>query len=156
MHNAPAFDRGVVYSCKRELKNPLASTLLHMKPIDLDEKLSHFNDHWSPRIIASVNGQEIKLVKFSGSFDWHSHADADEMFVVLKGSFTMEFRDHLVQLSQGQMIVVPKGVEHRPVAEAECSVMLVEPAGLLNTGDGEESDRTTSGTWIDNEDPASD
>ena len=127
-----------------------------MKPIDLDEKLSRFNDHWSPRIIASVNGQEIKLVKFSGSFDWHSHADADEMFVVLKGSFTMEFRDHSVQLSQGQMIVVPQGVEHRPVAEAECSVMLVEPAGLLNTGDREESARTTSGTWIDNDDPASD
>ena len=127
-----------------------------MKPIDLDEKLSRFNDHWSPRIIASVNGQEVKLVKFFGSFDWHSHADADEMFVVLKGSFTMEFRDHSVELSQGQMIVVPQGVEHRPVAEAECSVMLVEPAGLLNTGDGEESDRTTSGTWIDNDDPASD
>ena len=156
MHNAPISDRGVVYSCKRESNNPLASTLLHMKPIDLDEKLSRFNDHWSPRIIASVNGQEVKLAKFSGSFDWHSHADADEMFVVLKGSFTMEFRDHSVELSQGQMIVVPRGVEHRPVAEAECSVMLVEPAGLLNTGDGEESDRTTSGTWIDNEDPASD
>ena len=127
-----------------------------MKPIDLDEKLSSFSDHWSPRIIASVNGQEIKLAKFSGSFDWHSHADADEMFVVLKGSFTMEFRDHSVELSQGQIIVVPQGVEHRPVAEAECSVMLVEPAGLLNTGDAKESDRTTSGTWIDNDDPASD
>ena len=156
MHNAPIFDRGVVYSCKRELKNPLASTLVHMKPIDLDEKLSRFSDHWSPRIIASVNGHEVKLAKFSGSFHWHSHAEADEMFVVLKGSFTMEFRDHSVELSEGQMIVVPQGVEHRPVAEAECSVMLVEPAGLLNTGDGEESDRTTSGTWIDNDDPASD
>ena len=123
-----------------------------MKPIDLDEKLSRFNDHWSPRIIASVNGQEVKLVKFFGSFDWHSHADADEMFVVLKGSFTMEFRDHSVELSQGQMIVVPQGVEHRPVAEAECSVMLVEPAGLLNTGDGEASDHTSSGIWIANDD----
>ena len=127
-----------------------------MKPIDLDEKLSRFNDHWSPRIIATVNGQEVKLVKFSGSFDWHSHADADEMFVVLKGSFTMEFRDHSVELSVGQMIVVPRGVEHRPVAEAECSVMLVEPAGLLNTGDGEESDRTTSGTWLESDEAASD
>ena len=127
-----------------------------MKPIDLDEKLSSFSDHWSPRIIASVNGQEIKLAKFSGSFDWHSHADADEMFVVLKGSFTMEFRDHSVELSQGQMIVVPRGVEHHPVAEAECSVMLVEPAGLLNTGDAKESDRTTSGTWIESDETASD
>jgi mannose-6-phosphate isomerase-like protein (cupin superfamily) len=127
-----------------------------MQPIDLDEKLSLFNAHWSPRIIASVNGHDVKLAKFSGAFDWHSHGDADEMFVVLNGSFTMEFRDHSVELSVGQMIVVPRGVEHRPVAEAECSVMLVEPAGLLNTGDGEKSDRTTSGTWIENDDPTSD
>lgn len=119
-----------------------------MKRIDLKEKLSRFSDHWSPRIIASLNGQEVKLAKFQGAFDWHSHADADEMFLVLEGSFTMEFRDHTVELSEGQMIVVPKGVEHRPVAEAECAVMLVEPAGLINTGDGEESERSTSGTWI--------
>ena len=126
-----------------------------MERIDLDEKLSLFNDHWSPRIIASVNGHEVKLAKFSGAFDWHSHAEADEMFVVLNGSFTMEFRDHSVELSEGQMIVVPRGVEHRPVAEAECSVMLVEPAGLLNTGDGEASDHTTSGIWIEHDNPAS-
>ena len=119
-----------------------------MKRIDLKEKLSRFSDHWSPRIIASLNGQEVKLAKFQGAFDWHSHADADEMFLVLEGSFTMEFRDHTVELSEGQMIVVPKGVEHRPVAEAECAVMLVEPARFINTGDGEESERSTSGTWI--------
>ena len=119
-----------------------------MLNIDLNEKLSCFTDHWSPRIIASLNGQEVKLAKFEGAFDWHSHAGADEMFLVLDGSFTMEFRDHSVELSKGQMIVVPKGVEHRPVAEIECSVMLVETAGLVNTGDGEETDRTTSGTWL--------
>ena len=119
-----------------------------MKNIDLNEKLACFTDHWSPRIIASLNGQEVKLAKFEGAFDWHSHADADEMFLVLEGAFTMEFRDRSVELTKGQMIVVPKGVEHRPVAEAECAVMLVEPAGLINTGDGEETDRTTTSTWI--------
>ena len=123
-----------------------------MQRIDLNEKLSRFSDHWSPRIIASLNGQEVKLAKFEGAFDWHSHADADEMFLVLEGSFTMEFRDHSVELSEGQMIVVPRGVEHRPVAETECSVMLVEPAGLLNTGDREPSDHTSSGIWIANDD----
>jgi len=122
--------------------------LVAMQNIDLNKKLECFNDHWSPRIIASVNGQEVKLAKFEGAFDWHSHADADEMFLVLDGSFTMEFRDRSVTLSKGQMIVVPKGVEHRPIAEAECSVMLVETAGLVNTGDGEETDRTTSAMWI--------
>ena len=127
-----------------------------MRRIDIHEKLSLFNDHWSPRIIASLNGHEVKLAKFSGSFDWHSHADADEMFLVLEGSFTMEFRNHSVELSEGQMLVVPRGVEHRPVAQAECSVMLVEPAGLLNTGDGEELDHTSSGIWIENDEPASD
>ena len=119
-----------------------------MQKIDVHEKLSRFSDHWSPRIIASLNGQEVKLAKFKGAFDWHSHADDDEMFLVLDGSFTMEFRDRSVELSKGQMIVVPRGVEHRPVAEAECSVMLVETAGLVNTGDGEETERTTSGTWL--------
>jgi len=119
-----------------------------MLNIDLNEKLSCFSDHWSPRIIATLNGQEVKLAKFEGAFDWHSHADADEMFLVLDGSFTMEFRDRSVELKKGQMIVVPKGVEHRPVAEAECSVLLVEPTGLVNTGDGEKTDRTTSGAWL--------
>ena len=119
-----------------------------MQKIDLNQKLECFSDHWSPRIIASLNGQEVKLAKFNSAFDWHSHTDADELFLVLEGSFIMEFREHSVELSKGQMIVVPRGVEHRPVAEAECSVLLVEPAGLLNTGDGEETERTTSGTWI--------
>ena len=120
-----------------------------MQNIDLNKKLECFSDHWSPRIIASVNGQEVKLAKFEGAFDWHSHADADEMFLVLDGSFTMEFRDRSVTLSKGQVIVVPKGVEHRPIAETECSVLLVEPAGLVNTGDGEETERTTRGAWLE-------
>ena len=119
-----------------------------MKKIDIDEKLSLFDDHWSPRIVAELNGQEVKLAKFHGAFDWHAHADEDEMFLVLHGTFTMEFRDRSVTLAPGQMIVVPKGVEHRPVAETECAVMMIEPAGLVNTGDAERSDRTTTGKWI--------
>ena len=119
-----------------------------MNTIDLGEKLQQFSDHWSPRIIAAMNGQEVKLAKFIGAFDWHSHADADEMFLVLDGAFTMEFRDRTVELSEGQMIVVPKGVEHRPSATEECSVMLIEPAGLVNTGDAEPSEKTTQGVWL--------
>ena len=119
-----------------------------MDAIDLSDKLALFSDHWSPRIVAALNGQEVKLAKFIGDFDWHRHPDEDEMFLVLKGSFTMEFRDRSVELQEGQMLVVPRGVEHRPVAEQECSVMMVEPAGLVNTGDAETSDKTTTGTWI--------
>ena len=121
----------------------------HGKRIKLTDALTRFSDHWSPRIIAELNGQEVKLAKFIGAFDWHSHADEDEMFLVIDGSFTMEFRDRSVELNQGDMIVVPRGVEHRPVAEKECSVMLVEPAGLVNTGDLEASEKTTTGIWLD-------
>ena len=119
-----------------------------MNSIDLDSKLALFDDHWSPRIVAALNDQQVKLAKFRGTFEWHAHAEEDEMFLVLHGSFTMEFRDRSVTLGPGQMIVVPRGVEHRPVAEEECSVMLVEPAGLVNTVDGETNDLTTTGAWI--------
>lgn len=120
-----------------------------MDRIDLANALARFDDHWSPKIIAALNGQEVKLAKFQGAFDWHSHADEDELFLVLDGCFRMDFRDRSVELQEGQMIVVPRGVEHRPVAAEECSVLLMEPAGLVNTGDAERSDRTTTGTWLD-------
>ncbi|MEE2718953.1 MAG: cupin domain-containing protein [Planctomycetota bacterium] len=122
-----------------------------MERIDLEHALSRFDDHWSPKIIAALNGQEVKLAKFRGAFDWHAHAEEDELFLVLAGAFRMEFRDRSVELERGQMIVVPRGVEHRPVADEECAVLLFEPAGLVNTGDGETSDRTTTGTWLDPE-----
>ena len=122
-----------------------------MERIDLEQALSRFDDHWSPKIIAALNGQEVKLAKFRGAFDWHAHAEEDELFLVLAGAFRMEFRDRSVELERGQMIVVPRGVEHRPVADEECAVLLFEPAGLVNTGDGETSDRTTTGTWLDPE-----
>lgn len=106
-----------------------------MDSIDLDHQLSRFDDHWSPRIIASLNGQDVKVAKFLGAYHWHAHSDADELFLVLKGCFTMEFRDRTVNVSEGQIVVVPRGVEHRPVADAPCSVLLFEPTGLVSTGD---------------------
>ena len=118
------------------------------QPLCLKNALSSIHEHWSPRIVASLNGQEVKLAKFEGAFDWHAHENEDELFLVVHGEFTMEFRDRSVALCEGEMIVVPRGVEHRPVAEQECHVLLFEPAGLINTGDAEVSDRTTSGTWI--------
>lgn len=106
-----------------------------MNKINIAEKLSLFSDHWNPRIIAALNGQHVKLVKFQGAFVWHSHEHEDELFYVLDGSFDMEFRDRTVSLTTGEMLVVPRGVEHRPVAANEVSVLLFEPAGTLNTGD---------------------
>jgi mannose-6-phosphate isomerase-like protein (cupin superfamily) len=106
-----------------------------MDRIDIAEKLSRFSDHWSPKIVAAVDGYEVKLVKIAGDFIWHSHADADELFFVVKGAFRMDFRDCQVEVGEGQLIVVPRGVEHKPYAERECVLMLLERKGLLNTGD---------------------
>ena len=105
-----------------------------MHGIDLREKFAAFSDHWSPRIVAELNGQHVKLVKFRGAFVWHHHDHEDELFLVHRGAFRMEFRDRVVELAAGEMIVVPRGVEHRPVADEEVEVMLFEPAGTLNTG----------------------
>ncbi len=105
-----------------------------MQPINLQEKLQLIDDYWHPRVVAALNGQEVKLVKFKGSFDWHFHENEDELFLVLEGDFVMEFEEQSVALGIGEMIVVPKGKLHRPVAENEVSVLLFEPANTLNTG----------------------
>lgn len=105
-----------------------------MDKINIQDKLSLFHDYWNPRIVAELNGQHIKLVKFQGEFVWHKHDNEDEMFLVLKGQFKMEFRDKTIELKENEFLVVPKGVEHRPVAESEVSVMLFEPKNTLNTG----------------------
>lgn len=102
--------------------------------IVLAEKFAGFADHWSPKLIAELNGQHVKLVKFRGEFVWHHHEHEDEMFLVVRGGFRLEFRDRVVELSEGDLIVVPRGVEHRPVAAEEVCVMLFEPAGTVNTG----------------------
>ena len=116
--------------------------------INLTEKLAKFDDHWSPKIIAQMNDYHFKLVKLQGAFVWHSHAETDEVFLVLDGEMRIEFRDGRVGLKSGQMFVVPKGVEHKPVAEKECHVMLVEPAGTVNTGDAESDLTAANNVWI--------
>lgn len=108
-----------------------------IKKVNISEKLSLFSDHWNPRIAGELNGQHIKLVKFKGEFVWHKHDDEDEMFYVLKGRFSMQFRDKTIEIRENEFLIVPKGVEHRPVAAEEVSVMLFEPVTTLNTGDTE-------------------
>src|SRR5687767_14011715 len=102
--------------------------------VNLREKLSLFDTHWDPKIVGELNGQHVKLVKFQGEFVWHHHDHEDELFLVVKGRFTMEFRDRQVPLEEGEILIVPRGVEHRPVAEDEVHVLLFEPATTRNTG----------------------
>lgn len=108
-----------------------------MNKINLAEKFATFSEYWSPRIAGELNGQQVKLVKFKGPFTWHHHEHEDEMFLVVKGSFIMEFRDKQVTIGEGEFIIVPRGVEHRPNAPEEVEVLLFEPATTLNTGNVE-------------------
>ncbi len=103
--------------------------------VDLRDKLSLFSEHWSPKVVATLNDYEVKVVKVKGEFVWHSHADTDELFLVVEGSLTIRLPDGDVQLAPGQLFVVPRGVEHCPVAADEASLLLIEPAGVVNTGD---------------------
>ena len=105
-----------------------------MNKVNLTTAFATFSDHWSPRIAADLNGQQVKLVKFQGAFDWHHHEHEDELFLVHRGTFTMHFRDKQITLAAGEFLVVPRGTEHRPVAESEVEVLLFEPASTLNTG----------------------
>lgn len=108
-----------------------------MEKISLRQKLDSFSEHWSPKIVAELNGQHVKLAKFQGEFVWHHHEHEDELFMVVKGRFRMDFRDRQVWLEEGEFLVVPRGVEHRPVAEEEVEILLFEPASTLNTGNVE-------------------
>lgn len=110
--------------------------------VDLAQKFGGFSDHWRPRVAAQLNGQDVRLVKVQGVFPWHSHADAEEMFLVWKGRFRVEFRDRIETLEPGQFIVVPRGVEHRTAADEEAEVMIFEPSEVINTGDAPTSDFT--------------
>lgn len=110
-----------------------------MHKVNVAQKLSLFQDHWSPRVVGELNGQHVKLVKFQGEFVWHHHDSEDELFLVMHGSFRMDYRDpsgaeKSMELEQGEFVIVPRGTEHRPVADVEVHVMLFEPAGTLNTG----------------------
>jgi mannose-6-phosphate isomerase-like protein (cupin superfamily) len=105
------------------------------RAIDLDEKFEAFQERWSPKVVARLNDYEIKLAKLEGEFVWHSHAETDELFFVLDGELTVEFREGPVRVAAGQMLVVPRGVEHRPIARGLVQAMLIEPSGVINTGD---------------------
>lgn len=108
-----------------------------IEKVNLEQKLSLFSDHWSPKIVGELNSQHVKLAKLKGEFVWHKHDHEDELFFVIKGSFKMEYRDRTVVVNENEFLIVPKGVEHRPVADEEVSIMLFEPASTLNTGDAE-------------------
>lgn len=105
-----------------------------MDKVNLLQKFSLFNDYWSPKIAGELNGQQVKLAKFSGEFIWHKHDDEDELFLVIRGRFSMEFRNKKIELNEGEFLIVPKGVEHKPVAAEEVWVLLFEPAATVNTG----------------------
>lgn len=113
-----------------------------MEKVNLAEKFGLFSEHWSPKIAGELNGQQVKLVKFKGPFVWHHHDHEDELFLVVRGSFIMEFRDKNVELKEGEFIIVPRGVEHRPNAPEEVEVLLFEPASTLNTGNEGEHELT--------------
>ena len=116
--------------------------------LNLKEKLLLFSEHWSPKIIAQMNEYHFKLVKVQGEFVWHSHPETDEVFIVLEGSLDIEMRDKTMTLNKGEMIVIPKGVEHKPAAKEECHIILVEPAGTVNTGDAGGELTAANDQWI--------
>jgi len=117
-----------------------------MNKVNLDKKFDLIQDHWNPRIAGELNGQQVKLVKFKGEFIWHKHDHEDELFLVVKGEFDMELRDKTITIHENEFIIIPRGVEHRPVAREEVSVMLFEPASTLNTGD-QRNERTKD--WLE-------
>lgn len=116
--------------------------------INFNEKLAKFSEQWSPRVIAEMNDYQFKLVKLQGEFVWHDHVDTDEVFIVLEGEMAIEFRDGRVELSAGEMFVVPRAVEHKPCAERECKVLLVEPRGVVNTGDAGGDRTADNDVWV--------
>ena len=121
---------------------------MNYTPVNLKQKLAQFSEQWSPKIIAEMNEIQFKLVKLQGEFVWHDHQDTDELFMVLEGTMAIEFRDGKVELSTGEMFVVPKGVEHRPYAQQECHVLLVEPRGVVNTGASGGNLTAENDVWI--------
>jgi mannose-6-phosphate isomerase-like protein (cupin superfamily) len=116
--------------------------------INFQEKLAKFSDHWAPRVIAQMNDYHFKLVKIQGEFVWHSHPETDEVFLVIDGEMCIELRDGQVDLKAGEMFVVTRGVEHKPVAESECKILLVEPVGTTNTGDAGGEMTAENNVWI--------
>ena len=121
---------------------------MNYKPINFNGKFSKFAKYWSPKVIAEMNDYQFKLVKVKGEFVWHNHKDTDEVFIVIDGTLEIEFKDGKVTLQSGEMFVVPKGAEHKPVALTECRIMLIEPKGVLNTGDVKIELTSENDIWI--------
>ena len=119
-----------------------------MQKVNFIEKFSKFSDTWSPKVISELNDYQFKLAKLSGEFVWHKHDQTDEAFIVIKGELTINLRDQDIQLKEGELFVVPKGVEHRPVAKEECHVLLIEPSGVVNTGDKSNEMTAENDVWI--------
>jgi mannose-6-phosphate isomerase-like protein (cupin superfamily) len=127
---------------------PDTSVVAHYSAINFSKKYALFSEQWAPKVIAKMNDYQFKIVKLEGDFIWHCHADTDEAFIVLEGQLRIDFRDGAVQIEQGEMYVVPKGTEHKPYAEREVKLLLIEPSGVLNTGD-EAGDKTAENdVWI--------
>ena len=118
------------------------------KKINIQEKFKKFSEHWSPKVIAEMNDYQFKLAKVKGEFIWHEHKETDEVFIVIDGRMQIEFREGIIELETGDMYVVPKGVEHKPYAEEECNIMLVEPRGVVNTGDKTNHMTIENDVWI--------
>ncbi|HIF04577.1 MAG TPA: cupin domain-containing protein [Candidatus Poseidoniales archaeon] len=119
-----------------------------MQKINFDEKFAAFSDHWSPKVIAEMNDYQFKLVKVQGEFVWHHHADTDEAFIIIEGGMKIEFEDRTVELNAGEMFVVQRGIEHKPVAENECKIMIIEPRGVVNTGSAEGELTADDDVWV--------
>jgi len=116
--------------------------------INLQDKFTKFSEHWSPRVVAEMNDYQFKLAKIEGEFVWHDHKETDEVFVVIEGAMSIEFRDGKVDLKEGEMYVVSKGVEHKPFAEKECKIMFIEPRGIANTGDAGGDLTAKDDVWV--------
>jgi mannose-6-phosphate isomerase-like protein (cupin superfamily) len=131
-----------------QLEDRVDLELMNYQPINFQEKLSLFSGYWSPRIIARMNEYHFKLAKVQGEFVWHDHPETDEVFIVVKGLLEIQFREASVLLNEGEMFVVPKGVKHKPVAREECHILLVEPAGTINTGNVVDEKTVPDPAWI--------
>jgi mannose-6-phosphate isomerase-like protein (cupin superfamily) len=121
---------------------------MKLSAINFKDKFSQFSEHWSPRVIAEMNDYQFKLVKVEGEFVWHDHPTTDEVFIVIEGILSIEFRDGMVTLNPGEMFVIPKGIEHKPVAHKECKIMIVEHQGIVNTGDSNSLLTAENDLWI--------
>lgn len=121
---------------------------MNATPINFNDKFSKFTEHWTPKVIAEMNDYQFKLAKVEGQFVWHQHTDTDEVFIVIEGNLDIEFRSGKVTLESGEMFVVPKGVEHKPVAVSECKILLIEPKGVINTGEATSQLTAENNVWI--------